>query len=421
MKNFLKSAEEQLKNSKYKNSVLTELSDHLETKKEYFEFIGYDEASSAEKANEAMGDGEVIGQRLNYIHRKQNKSLINIIEIIVTNLLFLVAYPTDKSSYFYPFLFSVLILICNFANTAIAVKLKSNISSKVLIIASCTTMCFSTPKLTYPICNLIINQSTSESADDIYSFVRIILMLIINAMIFLPNAFNIYHCSQIKYLKNTKKQNKTASLIFILCLIMPVLIGIPAYPSYMLNNRICEEQVKIRDELIDFAYDIDSKFDGNEHEKMGEYLENSEYDFNLYTSYNNYTYSYCKGNWCIKITFNKGTDNYTIYFENRMMNSSQKYLFTQYETESALLEEFGEDEYNGLHGGVIGKSTEEIKSRMKDVNIYSLKINKRSNQTKYYNYNWAMNPVLYGLFGYDSYTFIINNDDICYKYDLTLD
>ena len=430
MKDFLASAAEQLKYSKDKNSVLAELDDHFETKKEFFELIGYGEASSAEKANEAMGDGEIIGQRLNYIHRPKNGSLISIIVIIiVTNLLFLVAVPTDKSTYFLPFLYAVFILICNSVNTAIAVKLKNNICSILLIIFSCTVMRLSTPRLIYPICNLIISQSTGELAIDVSNFMRIALTLLINAMVILPNIFNVYHCRQIKLLKNTKKQNKTASAIRVFCLVMPCLLVIPAYPLYKLNDRLCEEQIEIRNELMAFAYDIDRKFESNEYEEIMEYLENSEYDFDLYTSYDinlfssvdvrpYYTYGCCKGNWRVEITFFEDTDNYVLYFGNRKMNCSHKYLFTVYEIESALLKEFGEDQYNGLNGGVIGKSTEEIKSRMNDVSLRSLTINKHGDQAEYV-YNWEMTPLIG--FGSDYYTFYIDSDGICYKYDLTLD
>ena len=432
MKDFLKSAEEQLRNSKDKYSVLTELGDHLETKKEYFELIGYDEASSAERANEAMGDGEVIGQRLNYIHRPK-KSVINIIVIVVTNLLFLFFIPTEKSSYFLPFLYAVLIFICNSVNTAIAVKLKNNILSTLLIIFSCTTMRISTPKLIYPICNLVINQSTSEYGNDLYNLVRIVLMLLINAAVILPNAFNIYHCRQIKFLNNTKKQNKIASAICVFCLVMPCLLVIPTYPSYKLNDRLCEEQAEIRNELIEFIYDIDRKFESNEDDKLVEYLKNSEYDFDLYNNVNyfysydepdvtvmhNYSYICCKGNWRVEVTFFEDSDNYILHLENRKMNCSHKYLFTGYEIEDALLEEFGEDEYDGTNGGVIGKSAEEIKNRMNDVNIRSLTINKHGKEAEYV-YNWDMSTVLYGL-GSDYYTFYIDSNGICYKYGLSLD
>lgn len=434
MKDFLNSAEGQLKYNKDKSAVLVELGDHFQTKKEFFESIGYDEESSAEKANEAMGDGVVIGQRLNSIHSKKNEILIYIIAFIVKNLLFFVFKPTNKNTYFSPFLFAVFIILYYFANTETAVRLKSRVFSILIIVYSCTIMFFSTQKLVYPICNLIISRSTSFYATDIYDFVKIVLTLLINATVILPNAFNIYHCSQIRLLKNTKRQNKIASAILVFCLIMPCLIVAPAYPSYKLNDRLCKEQAEIRDELIAFAYDIDSKFESNKDDKLVEYLKNSEYDFDLcnnvnyYYSYEepeatvkyNYSYICYKGNWRLEVTFFEDNDDYILLFENRKMNSSHKYLFTPYDIEDALLDEFGRDEFNGLNGGVVGKSAEEIKNRMNEVNIQSLTIYKYRDRT-IYSYNWAMAPVLYGLFGYDYYTFFVGNDGICYEYDLILD
>ena len=116
MKDFLKSAEEQLKSAEDKESVMRELSDHLETKKEYFESIGYSKDASKEKANEAMGSGEIIGQRLNEIHRPDGKKSKAVkIAVICVNLLFLflLAVPLSKNSFIFPFAAAVIIFICN--------------------------------------------------------------------------------------------------------------------------------------------------------------------------------------------------------------------------------------------------------------------------------------------------------------------
>ena len=101
MKDFLKSAEDQLKSAEDRKAVMLELKEHLELKKEFFESIGYDTETSEEKANEAMGSGEIIGQRLSEIHRRKNKKIIGIFILctVCVNAGALFTFPTDAYSY----------------------------------------------------------------------------------------------------------------------------------------------------------------------------------------------------------------------------------------------------------------------------------------------------------------------------------
>lgn len=61
MNNFLKQAKEQLTSCENPEEILAELNDHIEENKKYYEDIGYFGDDCIEKANEAMGDGEIIG------------------------------------------------------------------------------------------------------------------------------------------------------------------------------------------------------------------------------------------------------------------------------------------------------------------------------------------------------------------------
>lgn len=345
MNDFLRSAEEQLKFNKDKSSVMAELEDHVETKQSFFKSIGYGEATSAEKANEAMGNGEIVGQRLNQIHSRMRKTAVyliasSVIANIALNAAILLA---DNSDYSIPFAAALFILLCNLAFTYAAMKFKSLWLSAALLTFSCAAVWLSSPYLAYPLCNLII----SDYGDDlskIYSLSGIVISVCLSALTFLPNAFNIYHCGQMKRLKNTKKQNRIAATLRNACFIIGVLIFVLSFPYYAMNNSLCEEQARIRDEFMDFAFEAVNEYDFKDKDELEEFLENSKYDFDFigipwdHDPVNEplkYTYVCRKGNWKMVFVF-QNEDYKPIYssiqkgvsikISSILFNVSQRYL-----------------------------------------------------------------------------------------------
>ena len=138
MNDFLRSAEEQLKFNKDKSSVMAELGDHVETKREFFESIGYDEEASEEKANEAMGSGEIIGQRLDMIHRSNEKieKLLFTGVLVINIALNFIEIQIGDNGFLPPFLMALLALVSNFLFTAAAMRFKSTKASAALIVCS---------------------------------------------------------------------------------------------------------------------------------------------------------------------------------------------------------------------------------------------------------------------------------------------
>ena len=65
---FLKNATAKIYNFNQKQKIKAELTDHIETKKEFFMEIGYSEAASEEKAIAAMGDAEEISNDLSKLY-----------------------------------------------------------------------------------------------------------------------------------------------------------------------------------------------------------------------------------------------------------------------------------------------------------------------------------------------------------------
>ncbi|MCH5316501.1 MAG: hypothetical protein J1E05_00870 [Eubacterium sp.] len=469
MNDFLRSAEAQLKFNKDKSSVMAELGDHVETKVEFFESIGYDEEASAEKANEAMGSGEIIGQRLNQIHNRMRKaSAYLIVASAIANIgLNAAILLADKSNYSIPYAAALFILVCNLAFTYAAIKFKSLWLSAASMIFSLAAVWLSSPYLSYPLCNLIINHLNSDPSK-IYSFSSIMLSICLSALVFLPNGFNIYHCAQMKRLKNTKKQNCVAAALRNACLILGILIFILSFPYYAMNDSLCEEQAQIREELMDFAFEAVNEYDFKDKDELEEFLENSKYDFEYTPEYEEYGefkntpithgYVYRIGNWEIKFEFYNSDywlkysaprDKYGVSVSNITFNISQRYLITSAEQQEKLSDTIINPKHNSTMYSIysstlpgeepiqlpqefftadviwmgprtaVGMSADEIREAMHGVSLMAIGLYKNGSSTMYY-YDYQGLDTSNRLFIY-CYSFYCDDENICTNYDLIYD
>ena len=426
MNDFLRSAEEQLKLNKDKTAVMSELSDHYETKKEFFESIGYDESASAEKANEAMGDGEVVGQRLDQIHKRKGNVWFPILGIIAVNLFVFSDSPTESSSFFMPFITSLIILIFDLLGTAVAIRYKNIGLSVTVIIFSFFPLSEGNFSLAYPLCNLIVSNVFGNAEVIVYYLSRVITALI-GALIVIPNIFNIYHCKKIKKLINTRKQNIISRAFRNGCVIATIFCLVASFPYYAMNERVCNKQATIRNELMGFILDTANQFDYNEWNELAEYLENCEYDFE-YRSYNygdmfggetytGETYRYSKGNWSISFEHNDEDPNGysvgTTYDADFIYNLSLKYFYVPEEKINALIKKIGDSTVGP--GNAMGHSAEEISDALKGFDLKDMGIDKREDGTVY-KYSWMPLKSYFGC--YHGYEFQFDNECICYYYEL---
>lgn len=427
MKDFLQSAEEQLIFNKDLDSIITELSDHVETKREFFESIGYDEEASAEKANEAMGDGAVIGQRLDLIHSSNTKiKKLIVAGVVVINIAFyFLEIPVGNNIFLVPFLMALLALIINFLFTAAAIRFKSIRISAVLIIFSFFPLLMQDFSLAYPLCNLITRDLSGDEYFYFYLFIPAVITAFISLFIIIPNAMNIHHCRQIKKLKNTRKQNKISLTLRNACVIAAAASFILSVPFYAVNERINEEQAEVREELISFVLDTVNKFDYDEWDELAEYLESSEYEFYRHSSsysindgpeiYEYDSYNYYRGNWLISFDIvedKPGEYSASLHFNN-IDNYSQEYLYTTDEKIDELIKKIGDSEVGP--GNAMGHSAEEISSNIMGFDVRELTVVKRENGTVY-KYYWQPAKTHFG--SHYQYEFHCDNDDICYYYEL---
>lgn len=417
MDDFLEKVENQLSCCTDSAAVMAELQDHVQTKTEFFEDIGYDGQASFEKANEAMGDGEITGQRLKALHLPDYRK-INLISFVIAGcnivIPFIAGIPAGNNTFTRPFFSAALMLIVNLLFTAYAIKVKCRQYSFLLTVFTLVTMHVSATKLVYPICNLLLTYST-QNTDGLYKFVRGILVIIILLILVYPNAYNIYYCRRTERLKNTKKQNEFTKKLTVFCVTFSVICGISACPLYYLNKSLNEKQTEIYNEFLDFTLGIEENFSCEDTAELKDYLNSCRYGFVLG---DNTESRITEGNWQMTVGINE--TGYYISIKETVYNSSQAYIFNTYEKDDALIQYLGDDQYSGKTGAAVGSTKSEIHEKMKEINYCAYEYDCSSESTYCY-YQWYDNSYLYGIFGYSCYYFYLDGDGICTDYELVLD
>ena len=432
MSNFLHSVDEQLKSNKDRISVIRELSDHVETKKEFFESIGYDQKSSAEKANEAMGDGEVVGQRLNKIHRP-NRLLTGIFLMFLVGVNSLIkdnTFAEDNDFFLHTFLWALFALVSDLCITTVSIKRKDKELSLYLIIASFAPLLAHNFILAQPLCNLIflnLNNDANNTLYYNYNFFSIVITILLSVPIVVPNIFNIYHCKQIKELTNTRKHNEISRFIRNACMITAISSIIISVPFYAINNIICQKQAELRDSLFDFALDTTGKFNYDEWDELAKYLINCEYNFEYSeynvvqseadeTSYHIEKYTYRESDWFITFTFdeNETVNGFSVDVNHNIDNLSLEYLYLTNNSWWELREKLGEP--YGKNDNVAKLSAYEIRSVMSGFSFTGISIEKQMDSTVY-TYEWLL-PFYANrkAFTRQNFQFDCDNNGICHNY-----
>ena len=432
MSKFLYSVGEQLKSNKNRIVILRELEDHVETKKEFFESIGYDQKASAEKATEAMGDGEIVGQRLNQIHRPNRllSWILFMLLVAVNSLIKNNTFAEDNDFFLHTFLWALLTFVVDLCVTAIAAKRKNKETSLYLVFFSSFPLLARNFILAEPLCNLIFLNINNDAHNNVYysyNFLRIVITVFLGVSIALPNIFNIYHCKQIKELANTRKHNEISRFIRSACIIVAIISIVLSVPFYAMSNIICQKQAELRDSLFDFALDTTDKFNNNEWNELTEYLRNCEYDFeyNEYnviqsesdeTSYRIEKYTYRKGDWFVAFTFdeNETENGYRVDVNHNIDNLSLKYLYLTDESWWELREKLGEP-YRETDD-VKKHSAYEIRSIMDGFSFTGISVEKQTDSTVY-TYEW-LQPFYANRKDFRRYNFQFDCDSngMCYQY-----
>lgn len=420
MSDFLKNVENQLKGCKDKALVMAELQDHVEARKEFFEEIGYDELSGSQKADEAMGDGEIVGQRLKTLHvidYKQHDIILFVIVLCNILIPFIVGIPRGNDAFLLPFFSGAWMLIINMLFTGYAIRKKNSDFSIPIILFAAAAGRISLSKLAYPICNLLLKNGCSENTESAYELLKTVMICILLMLLLFPNVYNLYYYRRIRQFRNTKKQNEFAKKLIALCVAVSVICAASSVPFYFLNKDFCNKQDSIRAEFVDFILEAEKNFDYFQTEGLCSYLETSEYEFEITEYKDRLEFSLDKGNWQMDFIVYLN-DGYYASVDSVILNSSQAYLFTAYEKEEKLLSRLGGEELNPTNSAK-GLTKAEIREYMSEIHSASFAYKCTEEENSYY-YQWYANSYLYGIFGYSTYDFIFE-DNICINYAVMLD
>lgn len=426
MDDFLINIESQL--SKYNDNapVMNELYDHMKMNERFYEEIGYDEAGVYEKSNEAMGDGVIIGQRLNELHKLNDKNeRILFAFVIACNFVLsaIVGIPSDNNSFLRPFIVAVGLYILNQLFTVFSIKLKSDKTSIMLIACSLTIGWIYLIKLSYPVCNLLFLTNISDKYA-IYEALGKVIGVLISLSIALPNVYNVFYCSRVKNLKNTRKQYYFTKKIIVLNIVLAVIVAIYSVPAYLVNQKINEIQIEKRQEYVDFIGYALENYGMEDIEKIVAYVENSDYDFKPNNNYEPYQISYemlyQKGNW--NLSYYTSDDWYSIKLCPVLSNCSMTYLYVPYSEEERLFNKYGVPESYITDGVAIGLDTSKLFYEMSKFNYSTINYDFKSENSKTcLSFEWYLTSSLYGVFGYDYYNFDFDDNGKCVGYHAVLD
>ena len=278
--------------------------------------------------------------------------------------------------------------------------------------------------MAYPLCNVIVRGLNANDYYFFYLFMPAIITFCLNAFIIIPNAMNIYHCNQIKKLKNTRKQNKIALAFRNACVIIAVASFVLSVPYNAMNERINDEQAAIRNELISFAFETANRFDYGEWNELAEYLENCEYDLehnsgsfissNDLETYTYDSYVYNSGNWGLEFRFNGEYPNeYYVAVNFIEENISMNYLYTTATEIDELIKKVGDPEVGP--GNAMGHSAQEFSSDLIAFDLDGIYVNKSAEGINY-RFFWQEPRTYFGC--KRVYEFYCDTDDICYYYEL---
>lgn len=291
---FLKTATAKIYNFNQKQKIKAELTDHIETKKEFFMEIGYSEAASEEKAIAAMGDAEEISSDLSRLYN----SFYNPAPVIIT---YLIWFALLGGLYFLlkQFVFEdtgalPLILCADFAALSIfwiysAVTGKKNnhitaILSFIPIAATSVFLYFATTELNQKIKGNISNlidlmfncalnyKGTKADTKLLFGFIALFAVTA-----FAVTLFKIIYAVKKKNFSNSKTDNKLNKILTAVCIAFALLSitisALSAVSFFNMQKTIYNGYQTAYNEMINICQH------SNTFEEAAEFAENSPIEF----------------------------------------------------------------------------------------------------------------------------------------------
>lgn len=298
-KDYIESISSKLSDKKIKTALEREFSDHIQTKEEYWQEVGYSSEQSELKAVEAMGEAEPVAEQIKKVHNENHFGIVNFFLYIIFTLAsffsYLISIDTSDVTYadnnyktIYLFMVSALSCCMLCACASISIKKKSN---AVAII------------------NLI------SAALNLYMAVEVSVICVIIAaaaaiFVIISTAFTIQYNKKIALFKNKKKdlQQKniflklSAAIAVILLILSVLLFSILVSESYKYGE-------KYKNEILPYIFELAEDEEALEKNAVKE----SYPDAYFYNEYESGTYDCYIDSICADIKYHKAEKDYYIH------------------------------------------------------------------------------------------------------------
>lgn len=354
-----------IKGNKGKKQIEYELFDHVDEHQKFFEGIGYDEAQAMEKAEEKMGDADVVGEQFNAM-----KKHYHIFDYIIMVLAPVLAYIFFHSTALRDEITGMLSSIQCFSGTVVGfigiviglLYIARGLRKKNIVFATygylfSSIMLLFAPKewldgINSEYFTSFFNLFYSQTSGIIGIYLNpkqiafLVLLLVVFTVLYILVLYNIIKTKRLKNTKRDLSLGRIISIIIIVISLFFVILGsFISAETYILKNKITEqaktELVEINEYiidnanlLVDMSYDDAVEFFKNKYKESSN-EENGKYG--AYTFEGDFTLLQCSDYDSLMI------ETYSIYMNPFDISSRQSY--------------FGSDLYNFEKSGSITKRT----------------------------------------------------------------
>lgn len=310
MYKYIETVLSHIKRDRNKRLIEYELFDHIDEHQKFFEEIGYDEFKSIEKAEERMGDADIVGEQFKarMKHRKTVNIIITIMILAVTiaiylffhynNLYFSMSYSQlslfmiDKAMGtivgFFGIVFGLVAMLLGFKRKSIFISTYGYVFSSLLVLFIPKEWMYGFSKsnvLEYYLDSVSFTAGVIKNNLDLY--IKIMLVLII-AVLSITFAFGINNIIKAKKLKNSRTDLKLSKVANVLIVIL-ITASISVVGSFVYSVEYYEEEfiktaqsemIKANEYIVSISDKLFEENDNGEHsnsEILMQGLKNYEY------------------------------------------------------------------------------------------------------------------------------------------------
>jgi hypothetical protein len=265
--NYISKVLSHITSKSQKELVEQELNDHIIEKHNFYEEIGYDDNTSFEKADEIMGDSDVVGEQFEYLssHRIRKHEIHTAFNILIfVTFIAYVIYDIFTDTYFanfidkYHVLGYFIMFILTSINLYFGVKEKLIANMPVCFLSYLYLAVMHSGILPYIILTVCGKSISTDAMYGLGTMSSALIFAIIHAILLLIIIFSTVITIKTKTLKNTRfdlKLHKAIKFLSIIVLVVSILAGAYQVPksvtSFSANKKELENFNSIAIENLD--------------------------------------------------------------------------------------------------------------------------------------------------------------------------